>query len=81
MQMRFQCGHCGRLAIVSPGFRGTIGREQAFLALARSGWLLNRHGGRHFCGESCAGAAARDVTPADSLLAGSGRSVMATGRP
>lgn len=67
MQMQFQCGHCGKRVLVSPGFRGTIGREQAFLAVARSGWLMNRHGGKHYCGERCAGDAARVVSPPDSL--------------
>ncbi|MCJ1903075.1 MULTISPECIES: hypothetical protein [Paracoccus] len=44
--------------------RGNAGREQMALAAARAGWLLNRHGGNHYCSERCAGDAARDVTAA-----------------
>lgn len=63
MQLHLECAHCGASMFVVSSRRGNAGREQMVLAAARAGWLLNRHGGRDYCGEKCAGDAARDVTP------------------
>lgn len=61
MQLRLVCAHCGASMFVVSSRRGNAGREQVALAAARAGWLLNRHGGNHFCSERCAGDAAGEV--------------------